>query len=149
MLLINGECIRESLKIFFDHFKHKQATTFWMQLLTSLDTAGHYDVEFTLRGPDHSQLVDRGIAIENYQDKGPFILSLYNSLVKHCQCRCKQACDFMTANVRLNCHDGSQRRNAKFSKFNLLFQDHHDTQGSQPGCYWRDIQISVCATTTR
>jgi hypothetical protein len=150
MLLTSGECTRDSLKNFCLHYKlkNKQAKTFWTQLSKSLDTAGNHNVEFTLRGPDYSELLGRRITTENCQDKEPFILNLYNSLVKHCHCRCKRACDFMTANIGLNFYDSSQRRNAKFSKFNLLFQDLHDVQDSESGYYWRDIQISVCATTT-
>jgi hypothetical protein len=148
MLLTSGECDGEPLKRFFSDFKLKKTTKFWTRLSTCLDVTGYQDVESTLRGPDLFELWERRNTIENCQDKERFIVSLHNSLVKHCHCRCKQACDFMVANIRLNCNDYPLRRTNKVSKFNLLFQDLHDIQDSQSGCYWRDIQISVCATTT-
>jgi hypothetical protein len=149
MLFAGGDGARDSLKAFFVDYrsKNKKATIFWRKLLKSLDNVGNHDHEFTLRGPDHSELMDRRTTVEDCEDKEPFILSLYNSLVKHCQCHCKRACDFMTANIGLNCHDSCRQRNAKFSKFNLLFRDLHGTQASITDHYWRNIQISVSITT--
>ncbi|UKZ93088.1 uncharacterized protein TrAFT101_008020 [Trichoderma asperellum] len=147
MLLTSKEYVREPLRKFFSDFKRKATKQFWTRLSASLDAAGIQDSESTLRGPGRSELRERRNTIETCQDKKDFIDSLHKSLAKYCQCRCEPACDFMAANIRLNCNDKSPHRTDNISKFNLLFQDLHSIQNSQSSCYWRDIEISVCVAT--
>ncbi|KAL6904003.1 hypothetical protein GGI43DRAFT_308734 [Trichoderma evansii] len=148
MLLTNGETVKEPLRNFSGNFNLKTTKKFWTRLTNSLDVADSQCVDSTFRGPDLSELRERRNKIETCQDKEQFIVSLHNSLVKHCHCRCEKAGDFMAANIRLNCNDKHIRRTNRMSKFNLLFQDLHDFQTSQSGCYWRGVQISVYAANT-
>ncbi|KAH8721548.1 hypothetical protein GQ44DRAFT_687256 [Phaeosphaeriaceae sp. PMI808] len=146
-------CARESLTQFFEDYKKKQATAFWTSLITSLK-----NVESELKGPNHAELIGRASSYEIPPDKEPFILSLCNSLVHHCQCRCKQACEYLTtttstceyltANIRLNWNGNTQCRHDRVSNFNLFFLDQHDVPGEKSGCFWRDMRISISAAST-
>lgn len=141
MLLTNGEHASVSLKKFFDDFKLKDTKKFWIELSTSLEAAGNQDIGSTLRGPDLSELWERRNAVETCQDKKRPIINLHNSLMKY-YCHCKPACNYMAANIRLNCNN-TPPPDSNVSNFNMLFQDLH-IPNSESNCYWRNIQISVC-----
>jgi hypothetical protein len=148
MLMKDGVYVRVSLKILFDDITQKLNQQFWMQLLASLNAAVNKDAEPLLRGPPLSELFEKRYQIDDCQDKEDFIISLHNSLAKSCYCRCIPACDFTTANIHLNHNDEVSSRIDNISKFNLLFQDRHHIQNSQSRCYWRDVEIAVCAAAT-
>lgn len=141
---MDGECVREPLERFFDDLKGATNDQFWIRLLASLGAPSNVDVESPLRGPNLLELSEKKTRFHDCQDKQDSIVSLYNSLVEYCNCRCILACDFMAANIHLNPNDEFLPRTENASKFNLLFQDRHDIQDSHSPCYWRDVEISVC-----
>lgn len=149
IMLLGGEWVREPLKLFFNGTKLDARMHFWARLLSSLTAADCRDAGSVLKGPDLPELREWRVTCEACLDKESFISGLNDSLVKLCHCTCKPACKFMVASIRLVCYDDiSQLDDNNVSKFNLLIQDLHDSRNSQISCYWRNIQISVCATTT-